>query len=165
MRVRTRRMRFSLVSVISCIILACCFAAKVSAQDLVARPGQTARLQLIDQHLTGRIVSIQQDILHLQRTMDGPVREIALSSIRGIDVRFPGLDRKKRTVIGSLVGGAVGAAGGIYLSRGGACSDCVTTTRDLVVGMLLFTGVSSALGGVIGYASTPSRWVPAQLPR
>jgi hypothetical protein len=115
--------------------------------------------------LHGRIVSIQRDSVYLRRTLDGPVRRFGSGDIQQVDVRFPGTNRQRRTIVGSLVGGAVGVAGGIYASGGGACSDCVATTQDLILGTLLFTGAFSALGGIVGYATTPARWVPAQIPR
>jgi hypothetical protein len=158
-------MRFFLPQFICSVGFVCCLAPGASAQDLVVRSGQVARLHLADQLVTGRIVSIQRDSVYLRRTLDGPVRRFGSGDIQQVDVRFPGTNRQRRTIVGSLVGGAVGVAGGIYASGGGACSDCVATTQDLILGTLLFTGAFSALGGIVGYATTPARWVPAQIPR
>ena len=140
------------------------FPSPGTAQDIVVRAGNVARLQLVERQVIGEVISLRRDTVLIRRNMDGPISAIAQSNIHAIEVKFPGSNRKQRTIMSALIGAAFGAAGGAYLATHVACADCVVAATDRVWGTLTIAGITSTLAAITGYITTPPRWTPATIP-
>lgn len=70
------------------------------AQELVARTGQVARVQLLDRQITGQIVSIRFDSVFLRRNMEGRISPVARGDVHRVEIKFPGA-RRQHTIVGT----------------------------------------------------------------
>jgi hypothetical protein len=61
---------------------------------------------------------------------------------------------------GGIIGGALGAAAGLLLSKFPGCSDCSVTDSDVVRATFIGAGLGGAFGFLVGAASPKYKWRP-----
>jgi hypothetical protein len=139
-------------------------AVAVAQEPRVVAPGNVVRFELPDGPVEGRIMSIDAGTVYIRKTMDAPPTEVNRQGIDKVQLRIMAPGRGRRTLVGSLIGGALGAGFGVWLSNNVPCADCVITTQDKVLGTLLFTGIGGVTGASVAWLSARPAWIPARLP-
>jgi len=110
----------------------------------------------LPERFVGAVVRLEETDLVVQ--LDGEAVRIPLDSIATLELRT---GRKRRTLLGAVVGAGAGLAFGTWLvaSLCDADSDC----DKAVTGVAIVTGIGALLGAAVGTAFHSDQWRPVPL--
>jgi len=130
-----------------------------SAEDAMhAAVGDKLRIHLEQGSIEGVLTAFDEGTLTLKAIDTGREARYPLRTVYDIEVSRPG-SRRKNARRGALIGGAVGATGGVI-----AClaSDCAGAWTAIAAGV--YGGGGAMAGAIVGAAVRPSDvWRPAVL--
>lgn len=143
------------------VMFATDLAAQAAADSApVVQPGSRVRITSMDSlRVTGRVAAINDERLFVQPRHGAPVA-IPVTSIESVQVSR---GHRSRTLQGTLVGGL--AAGLAVFTWAEFISDAPNKEAgDSQILAMLAAVPGAIIGTVVGYLTSPERWVPGVVP-